>query len=673
MGLPEELVDRAAENDREVLGLRRRRAVRVVHAPIVSTPGEYDIGKTGTARRWYIRAMDAESRREAPRPLAALREATRRVAGDWKAHALYGLVVSVAASVLLLPFASWLLAWSLDAAAGGSVVNTGIAPVVLSVKGVVFLIVASILAGVIAVVAGAGHAYLAAATAAGRHATVREVFLNVLSDLPRVPGLGAVKVAILAALGVPVLGAAVASLASVLLVPLQGLGDLRGFVPRGLPVPLWMVGAAMGVLLVVFAWLYVRWSLAIAALTLDGVSLTEAVRQSARRTRGSWWRIGLAHLAHCLGIALAFGIILFVLRLVGRPIVQALFARSDEAGAIGMALFLALFWALGGLLGILATARLVTLTVVHHVALGGAIRHPDGAPAGRRWRLGLPLLAALAAVAFAVTTALAIPKVHAELQRAMRPTVVTAHRAGMIDAPENTMAALRRAVEVGAHSAEIDIQQAKDGSLMVVHDPNLKRLAGVDENVWELSLEELRALDVGSHHSEKFRGEKIPTLEEALDFARDRIVLNLELKTNRHETAAFIPDFVAMIRRKDFVDRCFVTSLEARFLTEVRRLEPRLRIGVIITAKVGSGEDLDVDIYSVQPLIATTDFIRRAHLSGREVHVWTLNERADMRRFIDRAADAMITDDPRLAREVLDARTPADGLRAAARRLFGLD
>ena len=143
-------------------------------------------------------------------------------------------------------------------------------------------------------------------------------------------------------------------------------------------------------------------------------------------------------------------------------------------------------------------------------------------------------------------------------------------------------------------------------------------------------------------------------------------MLNVELKTNGHENGSFVPDVVALLKKKDFLDRSFITSLEARFLEQVRSLEPRLRIGIIIAAKVGSGSDLDVDLYSVQPLVATSDFIRRAHAAGREVHVWTVNDRADVSRFADRAADALITDDPRLAREVLDARTPTDGIRGDA-------
>jgi glycerophosphoryl diester phosphodiesterase len=435
-----------------------------------------------------------------------------------------------------------------------------------------------------------------------------------------------------------------------------------------------MVGAGMAVLLLVFGWLYVRWSLAIPSFALEGSSLTEAVRRSVRRVRGSFWRVGVAHLAHHVTMALLFAALVFVFRLGGRPILVALFERSKDAGSVGVAALLALFSGLGGALGVLGTARLVSLTVVHHAALGGALERAGSAPAQtRRLRVGGVLLACALIAAFAAGLWFSLPRVQEEIARAAHPTKVSAHRGGALDAPENTLASLRSAIEARADSVEIDVQQTRDGTLVVIHDPNLGRLAGVDENVGQLSREDLARLDVGSHFSHAFRDERIPTLEQMLDAADGRISLLIELKTNGHETDAFVPDFVALLERKAWVDRCVVFSLEARFLERIRRLGSRLRIGVIITAKVGTGSDLDVDFYAVQPLLASSDFIRRAHLQGRDVYVWTVNDREDMTRLADRAADVLITDRPRLAREVLDARSTADGLSAAVRRLFGVD
>jgi glycerophosphoryl diester phosphodiesterase len=618
--------------------------------------------------------VTGELQRCAPKPRVALREATRRVLGDPKGHLGYGVLASVAGGVILTPAGSWLL-MKIITTGGGSAVNTAIASFVFSLRGLVVLALWSMLVGVVIVITAAGQAHLAGAAALGRRPTLREVIRMVGADLVRVPGLGGAKIAILAALGTPVLGSLVTAVTTLLLTPIRGLEDLRNVVPRGLPVPLWMVGAGMAVLAVIFSWLYVRWSLAIPALALEGVSLNEGVRRSVRRVRGSFWRIGVAHLAHHVTIALLFALLVFLLRLGGRPLLEALFEKSESHGLVGVLVLLVLFSAAAGTLGILAIARLVALTVVHHAALGGGLERADAIPAGlaRRLRAGRALLLVSAAIAFAVTLWVMLPRVREELKRATHGTAVSAHRGGAFDAPENTMAALKNAVETRADSFEIDVQQAKDGTLVVVHDPNLKRLAGVDVDVGTLTWPELAKLDVGSHFSPAFREERIPTLEQVLDAARDRVGLTIEIKTNGYENEAFVADFIALLRRKDALSRCAVMSLESRFLAAVRKLEPGIKLGVIITAKVGTASDLDVDFYAVQPLMATSDFIRTAHREGREVWVWTVNDRTDMARFTDRAADVIITDSPGLAREVLEARTPKDGIRAAVRRLFGLD
>jgi glycerophosphoryl diester phosphodiesterase len=614
--------------------------------------------------------------RNCPRPLAALREATRRTLGAWKSHVVYGAVVAAIAGFLLAPAASWILVQALGAAAGGSVVNFNIADLALSLRGLGLLVLWSLLAGVIVVISAAGHAYLAAAGGLGLRPRVLTVLRYVAADLPRVPGRGGLRIALLAALGLPLIGAAAAAVAGLLLLPLGTGHELRDVVPRGLPVPVWMVGLGMALLFVLFAWLYVRWSLAIAGLTLEGATLTKATRRSAKRVRGAFWRIAGAHLLHHVGVTLLFAILVGLLRLVGRPVVAMLVERSPDAAPIALAGLMVVFYVLSGALWVLGTARMVTLTVVHHLALGGGLRRATSLETPRdvrRFRLGATVLAFGTLATFTLATWLTIPRVDEELGRAARSTTVTAHRGSSVAAPENTLAALRQAIEDRADFAEIDVQQAKDGTIVVVHDGNLKRLAGVDANVWEMDYEALSRLDVGSRHSNAFAGERIPRLEQALDAARDRIRLNIELKTNGHENDAFVPDVVALLREEDFIDRCIVTSLEIPFLRRLRQIEPKLRIGAIITAKVGTGSDLDVDLYSVQPLIATSAFIRRAHSEGRQVHVWTVNDRGDMERFADRAADSLITDAPRLAREVLDARTAADGMRGAARRLFGLD
>src|SRR5262245_4724666 len=93
---------------------------------------------------------------------------------------------------------------------------------------------------------------------------------------------------------------------------------------------------------------------------------------------------------------------------------------------------------------------------------------------------------------------------------------IVAHRGASYDAPENTLASLKLAWEQKADASEFDVFLSKDGKIVVIHDADTKRTAGVDKKVVSQTLDELRALDVGSWKNAKFKGEKIPTLDEML-------------------------------------------------------------------------------------------------------------------------------------------------------------
>ena len=109
-------------------------------------------------------------------------------------------------------------------------------------------------------------------------------------------------------------------------------------------------------------------------------------------------------------------------------------------------------------------------------------------------------------------------------------TEITAHRGSSKMAPENTMAALEAAMEEMADYSEIDVQTTADGIVVLCHDLNLKRVAGVDRALGSMTYSQLEQLDVGSHFSPEFKGERIPTLREVLEACKGRMKLNIELK-----------------------------------------------------------------------------------------------------------------------------------------------
>ena len=111
---------------------------------------------------------------------------------------------------------------------------------------------------------------------------------------------------------------------------------------------------------------------------------------------------------------------------------------------------------------------------------------------------------------------------------------VSAHRGGARKAPENTMSAIKYAVDSMSDYAEIDVQETSDGEIVLMHDTNLKRTTGLNASIWTLTYDEISQLDAGVRFNKKFRGEQIPKLEEVIAYAKGKINLNIEVKYNGH-------------------------------------------------------------------------------------------------------------------------------------------
>ncbi|MBM4149936.1 MAG: hypothetical protein FJ224_12970 [Lentisphaerae bacterium] len=232
---------------------------------------------------------------------------------------------------------------------------------------------------------------------------------------------------------------------------------------------------------------------------------------------------------------------------------------------------------------------------------------------------------------------------------------VTAHRGSSSGAPENTLAAVRRAVEEGADYAEIDVRLTADGCAVLLHERDLFRVAGLKRKVADLTYDQIRTLDVGGWFAPRFRGEPIPLLSEIVTFAQGRIKLNLDLKvdTDPHACAERV---VSILQQHDALQDCVVSSANIQALAHIRRLDPSIRTGYIISQSLGKVTALDVDFLSVSSRIATPGLIATARAAGREVHVWTVNHPREMARFIDLGVDNLITARPLVAIALLEKR-----------------
>ena len=230
---------------------------------------------------------------------------------------------------------------------------------------------------------------------------------------------------------------------------------------------------------------------------------------------------------------------------------------------------------------------------------------------------------------------------------------ITAHRGSSRMAPENTLAALEAAMEEMADFAEIDVQMTEDGVVVLCHDTNLRRVAGVNKSLAGLTFEEAEKLDVGSFFSPEFAGERIPSLAEALELCGGRLKLNIELK-NLGADSSLPEKTVELIREYGMEEQCVISSVCLSYLQRVKEACPELRTGYILPAAYGRYyENEYVDFISIRSSLVTRRLVEAAHEAGRAVHVWTVNSRADLEAMRLLGVDNLITDYPARAREIL--------------------
>lgn len=232
-------------------------------------------------------------------------------------------------------------------------------------------------------------------------------------------------------------------------------------------------------------------------------------------------------------------------------------------------------------------------------------------------------------------------------------TEITAHRGSSRMAPENTLAALETAMDEMADYSEIDVQTTADGMVVVCHDLNLKRVAGVDRRLGLMTYMELQELDVGSRFSEEFAGERIPSLRKVLEACKGRMKLNIELKNIGNDTS--LPEQVAaLVMEYGMEDQCVITSVKLKYLQRVKAYNPDLRTGYILAAAYGKYyESEDFDFISIRSSFVSRRLVDAVHEDGKAIHVWTVNSKTELEQMKLLGVDNIITDYPARAREIL--------------------
>ena len=235
--------------------------------------------------------------------------------------------------------------------------------------------------------------------------------------------------------------------------------------------------------------------------------------------------------------------------------------------------------------------------------------------------------------------------------------VNVAHRGASGDYPENTLLAFQKALEIGVDEIELDLHSTKDGHLVIMHDATVDRTTDGTGAIADLTLAEIKALDAGSAFDERFRGERVPTWEEALDLVQGKVGLNVHLKEGGDPDGAYERRVAEALRDsrmvQDSIMTCRDESVEI-FAGIDSRIECRI-FRAHRTPEEYIQRSVEMGLRTMQPGrdITTREFVEKAHAAGRLVNVFYADTPEDMRAFIVIGVDGILTNYPARLKMVL--------------------
>jgi glycerophosphoryl diester phosphodiesterase len=415
-------------------------------------------------------------------------------------------------------------------------------------------------------------------------------------------------------------------------------------------------------LLLILLYLLLRWVFVLHYIMLEGKSIAEAVRSSMALTRG-WSQLKLfliLFLLNALVLSAGFFVLSSLSHLPAWLNINVLKLFSAHY-SLTLSSILNYMFAL-----LLLPVNLIFLTRLYFYFRAGQGIRPRDTLELRRSRLGglerkltlyfgrrkttRTLYISITAIYVGLMIFVGF-RANENLLYAQWTVLISAHRGDVELAPENSIPAIRSAIDKGVQSVELDVQLTRDGVAVLHHDYTLQRMAGVQLRVNELTYDELSRLMIGEDGN--LEPIHIPTLSEALSEAQGKTKLLLDLKPYGPGTE-LVQKVVGTIQQFGMEREVYIQSFDSESLRLIRELAPDIKIGQILYFALGDLSALDVDFYTIEQVMLTEQLVKRAHSSGREVWVWTVNSSRNMKEVLKFRIDGMITDYPLRAQSMVE-------------------
>ncbi len=239
-----------------------------------------------------------------------------------------------------------------------------------------------------------------------------------------------------------------------------------------------------------------------------------------------------------------------------------------------------------------------------------------------------------------------------KLPRGRFPLLVIGHRGSSGSAPENTLAAFRKAIAAGADMIELDVHLSSDGEVMVIHNDSVDEKTDGRGMVADLTKRQLRGLDAGAWFGPEFAGERIPLLAEALELARGNILVNVEIKTGYLGTFSMedlVDRTLTTVEEQAMIDRVLFSSFYPPALRRIAARRDDALLALLLNNPIQNSAEANSGFFPILNCgrgTVTAPTIAAAQKNGLQVNIWTVNQLEEMEWFVNARVDGIFTDYP---------------------------
>ncbi|MDR5658356.1 glycerophosphodiester phosphodiesterase [Serpentinicella sp. ANB-PHB4] len=571
----------------------------------------------------------------------------------YKKLLLFGFIYMGLTSFIFVPIIAYILNLGIRATGAESLLDYQVLNIVLSYQGLVALMSIIILSTILIFIEFAVVIVIAQKKYFNNNILLADAFVTSIRKIPKLFGIGIFQLMVLLLLLLPIIDWATVS--STLIDNIR----IPVFIQEQITAS-YLFQSLYILLLVCIGYIIVRWIFTLHEIIIEGKSTRKAIKGSMALTRKNGIKIVLK--------LVSFNVIISLLVIGTIAIITAIpswLNITDERFYINTLLI-----TFSGALAFIMTLLMTPINLLFLTRLYYAMKSsnnedivdnlkPFRSKLLRKWEIKIArlfkyrkIVSGSIIVGVLLTVLFMNYIVTDQVIHYGRDVKIASHRGELHHAPENSLSAIRLAIEKGVDYVEIDVQQTKDGVVVLNHDATLRRVAGVPYSVSELTYEEVAQVDIGSSFSPEYKGEKIPTLEQALMEVKGRsgIIIDIKIFDANVDIAESI---VHLIKKHDMVDEVYVQSFNYPVLQAIREKNKDIRIGQIFFFSIGDLLSFDVDFYTVEQSRLSNQLINNAHKAGREVWVWTVNQEQDIKRVLHYNIDGIITDYPERVQRVI--------------------